>query len=77
MKLQKATLSAYLESHGLPGSGSKKTLCHRIIDEADRYTLHLMAIPSGTISIGIALEQDHEQKSKQQDGTITTSACTI
>ena len=76
MKMTKVTLTKYLQSHKLSYSGSKKTLCQRILRKADRYTLRLMAPPSGVISIGIALEHDYEQTSKQRNRTVTKNAST-
>ena len=60
MTMSKATLTKYLQSHNLPYSGSKKTLCQRNLRKTNRYTLRVMAPPSGVVSIGIALEHDYE-----------------
>jgi hypothetical protein len=50
------TLKTYAKSMGLSQQGSKMELAKRIYENANHHTLQIMLPPSGTVSIGIALE---------------------
>lgn len=53
---RKETLKQYLKSHKLPVSGTKLQLAIRIWDNTKLFTVTLHMPPSGTVSIGVALD---------------------